>query len=146
MAKTMDKKTLEKKIEAAKKDRDVWEGFSKTRGQMKDDDPQFEPSFSCKLVRNLALPEGYTYCRNEEFGNCAFYRCKDRPSYLEWLEHHRLYHPKDDHLYVVCNECRILRDKEVEFMDEAISKLKRELGKDELRNSLDDVAKKLNVR
>jgi hypothetical protein len=38
----MDKITLEKKIEAAKKDLDVWEGLSKTRGLMKDDDLQFE--------------------------------------------------------------------------------------------------------
>jgi hypothetical protein len=142
----MDEKILERKIEAAKKDRDVWKRFSKIRGQMKDDNPQFEPSFSCKLVRNPALPDGYTYCKNEEFGKCVFYRCKDRPSYLGWLEHHRQFHPKDDHLYVACNECRILRDKEVDFMDGAISDLKRKLKKGELIRSLADIAKNRIMR
>lgn len=127
----MDKKTLEKKIEAARKDLDVWEGLSKTRGLMKDDDPQFESSFSCRLVKNLTLPEGYTYCENKDFGKCAFYRCKDRLSYQEWQKHHLLNHSNENNLYVSCNECINIRNKEVDFMKSAISKLERDLEKDE---------------
>jgi hypothetical protein len=139
----MDKKILEKKIEAAKKDLDVWEGLSKTRGLMKDDDLQFESSFSCRLVKNLTLPEGYTYCENKEYGKCAFYRCKDRLSYQEWQKHHRSNHSNENNLYVSCNECNNIRNNEVGFMKSAISKLERDLEKDERNERLRKEFKKM---
>ena len=111
MVKAIDEKILEKKIETAKKDRSVWEGFSKIRGQMKIDDLEYESSFSCKLVKNPKLPKGDTYCKHTEFGKCAFYRCENRQSYRDWLQHHEDKHKEEKYLFVSCNECNNIRKK-----------------------------------
>jgi hypothetical protein len=127
----MNVKFLEEQLIAATKDRNVWEGFDGKRGQMKDDDPNFEPSFSCKLVRDPTLREGYTHCRNKKYGECTFYhcRCRDRKSYQDWLKHHKKDHPKDKLLLVHddCHECKRLQDDEVAFMDDAILKLNNKI-------------------
>ncbi|MGB7545014.1 MAG: hypothetical protein WBL92_05365, partial [Methanothrix sp.] len=132
-------------------DRDVWERFNKSQGQMKIDDTQYESSFSCKLVRNPKLSKGDTYCKNTEFGNCAFYRCrcKDRKSYQDWLQHHEEKHPEETHLYISCNECDNIRKKEVGFMNYIISSLEIELKQVKRTNarmkSLADIAANIDA-
>jgi hypothetical protein len=122
---------LEERLNAATKDRDVWKIFDENRGQMKDDDPNFGPSFSCKLVRDPTLRKGYTRCRNKKYDECAFHhcRCRDRKSYQDWLKHHKKDHPKDKLLVVHndCQECKRLRDEEVVFMDGAILKVNNKI-------------------
>ena len=142
-------KIIEKKLEAAKKDLEEWKGFSDTVGQLKIDDPDFEPSLSCQLM-GISKKDDLAYCRSAKYDKCVFYRCQDRPSYQKWLEHHKQYHPNDDRLYLICNECRLLRDKEVGFMNDAISDLEIKLNqvkrKGERLSSLADVANKMNVK
>jgi hypothetical protein len=127
----LNKETAEKKIEAAKKDLDVWENLSETRGLTKEGKPSYESSFSCKLVKDPKLPEGYTKCKNKKFGKCVFYRCNLRDNYQYWLKHHHQNHRYEDLLYISCNECNNIRNIEVEFMKSAISKFKMDLEKEE---------------
>ncbi len=124
-------KTLQEQLKAAIADRDAWVGFNEIQGQMKHDDPNYESSHSCKLMRDPALRKGYTRCRNKKYGSCAFYhcRCRDRHSYQCWLEHHKQFHPEDKQLLVHndCQECNRLRDEEVAFMNVSISKLNNKI-------------------
>lgn len=135
----MNTRTLQEQLKAAIADRDVWEGFNGSRGQMKLDDPNYESSYSCKLMRDPTLRKGYTRCKSKKYGDCTFYRCSERESYKKWLEHHQQAHPNDKLLLVHddCDECNKLRNEEVKFMNDRISKLNNKINR---MNSLAEIA------
>lgn len=137
-------KILEEKIEAAKKDLEDWKSFSDTIGQAKPDDPDYELCFSCTLMR-VSEKDDIDCCKSTKYGKCVFYGCLDRPSYKEWLKHHKQFHPKDDRLYVACDECNNIRNKEVALNEKAIHDLEKELNKPKhippTKKQLEDIGK-----
>ena len=146
-----EQEILEEKIEAAKKDLEEWKSFDGgTYGQLHPDDLGAELCHSCKLIGVRRGKDGLVYCRSKKYGKCIFYCCNERQSYLEWRNHHKKFHPEDnDVLCVSCNECRILRDKEIGFRNDAISNAEIELNQVKLKGerdkSLADIAKKRNL-
>jgi 5-methylcytosine-specific restriction protein A len=112
--KEFDEIILKRKLDAAKNDLEYWKSLSDTIGQPKRDNPNCQLFFSCQLMG---------YCNSEELGNCVFYLCRTRPSKRAWKRHHKKYHPKDDLLYVRCNECKRIQDEETRFMESCISAL-----------------------
>jgi len=125
-----------------------WKSYNDKVGQGICGYPDSEFCLSCKLIG--IKKDGYARCQSKKYGKCVFYCCQERSSYMEWLEHHRQFHPKDDLLYVACNECNNIRNKEVDFMNDAISdlenKLNRVKNKSDIRRGLADIVTKCNVK
>jgi predicted HNH restriction endonuclease len=134
---------LKNKLDRAKKDLDFWKSMNNEIGQPKQDDTDFKLFFSCRI-----MDKGNKKCKTYDVGECVFYNCHTRKSSLDWKEHHKKYHSKDNMLYVCksCNECKNLHDEETRFMEGRISDLERELeAREERRNSHAAVSKEISA-
>jgi 5-methylcytosine-specific restriction enzyme A len=114
------KKLSTKKLDAAKKDLEYWKSLSETIGQPERGHPDFMLCDSCQLMGPS--------CQSYDLGKCIFDSCKHRPSYQEWQKHHINAHPKDELLYVRCDECKRIQDEETRFMEGRIAELEIELN------------------
>jgi predicted restriction endonuclease len=70
------------------------------------------------------------WCWTKELGDCVFYRCDKRQSKIDWIDHHKKKHGKDDFFFVYanCDDCKRLHDEETHFMEGCIKELERKLS------------------